>query len=272
MARFFVEPHSFREDRVVIAGEDVRHITRVLRLTKGDHITVTTGQNTDYRVEITATSKAEVIGRVVEVSSVNRDPELKVTLVQGLPKGDKMDLIIQKSTELGVTEIVPVETKRAIVKLESSRARQRVERWQRIALEAAKQCRRGRVPEVAMTTSWQLALEAVPPGALAIVPWEGEDEKSLKQVLQGTTASNLDVQSVAAYNPALPERSDSQRPQEVWVFIGPEGGLDPEEIEAARARGIIPVTLGPRILRTETAGLAVLTMILYQWGDLGGTG
>lgn len=252
MARFFVDPQNIREDRVVITGEDVRHITRVLRLTKGDRLTVTTGLSADYRVEITATSKDEVIGRVVEVTSIDREPELKVIMVQGLPKGDKMDLIVQKSTELGVAAIIPVETRRAVVRLEGAKAGQRVERWQRIALEAAKQCRRGRIPEVHPVASWYSALEAVPGGALAVVPWEGEGELSLKRVLHGTGASG--------------------KPREVWIFIGPEGGLDPEEIEAARERGIIPVTLGPRILRTETAGLAVLSMILYQWGDLGGTG
>lgn len=258
MARFFVEPRYINAGLVVITGEDVRHITRVLRLATGDQITVTTGQNTDYLVEITATSKEEVNGRVIESISVNRDPELKVTLVQGLPKGDKMDLIVQKSTELGVAAIIPVETKRAVVKLDEGKARQRVERWQRIGLEAAKQCRRSKVPELALPTSWLLALEAVPREAIALVPWEGEEAISLKQVLRERQV--------------LWERDATAKPQEVWVFIGPEGGLDPEEIEAARAKGITPVTLGPRILRTETAGLAVLTMVLYQWGDLGGTG
>ena len=262
MARFFVEPQNVREDRVVITGEDVRHITRVLRLARGDRITVTTGLCTDYLVEITAASKDEVVGRVVEVTGVNRDPELKVIMVQGLPKGDKMDLIVQKSTELGVAAIIPVETRRAVVRLEGAKAGQRVERWQRIALEAAKQCRRGRIPEVLPVASWSSALEAVPGGALAVVPWEGEGELSLKRVLQGTGTPNRDMHGTGAPG----------KPREVWIFIGPEGGLDPEEIEAARERGIIPVTLGPRILRTETAGLAVLAMILYQWGDLGGTG
>jgi 16S rRNA (uracil1498-N3)-methyltransferase len=258
VARFFVNPSQLWAGQVVITGDDVRHITKVLRLGIGDQITVTTGENREYRVAITAASKTEVSGRVVAEQIVNRDPELKVTLVQGLPKGDKMDLIVQKCTELGVTTIIPVETKRAVVKLDAGKAKQRVERWQRIAMEAAKQCRRNRVPIVAPPTSWASALEIIPKAAITLVPWEDEQGKSLKQIM--------------GERQQLWAKDAASRPQEVWVFIGPEGGLDPEEIELAKSKGVIPVSLGPRILRTETAGLAVLTMVLYQWGDLGGAG
>ncbi len=251
MARFFVPADQLTEDTVLITGEDVNHITRVLRLNTGDCITVSTGDSTEYLVEITTTSKTAVTGKVVQTCSVNREPELKVTLVQGLPKGDKMDLIIQKGTELGVSRIIPVETKRSVVKLEGKKAEQRVARWQRIAEEAAKQCRRNLVPEIAPLTNWSAVLASLPEGVWAVVPWEDEAQQSLKKLLQLTLA---------------PTES-----KEVWVFIGPEGGIAPEEIVACRSRGVVPVTLGPRILRTETAGLAVLTMILFQWGDLGGS-
>lgn len=235
----------------MITGEDVAHITRVLRLTPGNRITVTAGEGRDYQVELTEVQKNAVLGRIIQSMEVNREPALEVVLVQGLPKGDKMDLIVQKCTELGVSRVVPVETRRAVVRLDQLKAVQRTARWQKIARESSKQCLRSRIPEVTPVTGWTEALALVPSGALALVPWEEETGQGLKALLNGW---------------------DGVKPNEVWIFIGPEGGLDPEEVAAACAAGVLPVTLGPRILRTETAGQAALTMLLYHWGDLGGSG
>lgn len=249
MARFFVEPAAITDhEQVVITGEDAGHILRVLRLGKGDAITVTSGQGLDYAVVITATSKGEVQGKILATTVVDREPPVKIVLAQGLPKGDKLELIIQKNTELGMSRLVPVQAKRSVVVLKEDKAGKRVERWQRIALEAAKQCQRGIVPEISMVTDWEKALDLVPAEALLLIPWEGETETTLKSVLEQPCTF-----------------------REIWIFIGPEGGLAPEEVKKAQERGGVTVTLGPRILRTETAGLAVMSMLLYRWGDLGGT-
>lgn len=174
-------------------------------------------------------------------------PPLRVVLVQGLAKGDRMDTVIQKGTELGAASFWPVVCKRSVVRLDPSKKSSRQERWQRIAAGAAKQCRRALVPKVVEPLEWSTALDMIPPGALVLVLWEDESGHTLKKVIQSRP-----------------------RPDEVYLLIGPEGGLERQEVEEARQRGGIPVTLGPRILRTETAGPATLAMLLYQWGDLGG--
>jgi len=175
------------------------------------------------------------------------EPTLRVVLVQGLAKGDRMDTVIQKGTELGAAAFWPVVCKRSVVRLDASKKASRLERWQRIAAGAAKQCRRALVPEVLEPVEWSMALDMIPPGALVLVLWEDETGRTLKDTLQSHS-----------------------RPDEVYLLIGPEGGLEQQEVEEACRLGGIPVTLGPRILRTETAGPAALAMLLYQWGDLGG--
>jgi 16S rRNA (uracil1498-N3)-methyltransferase len=175
------------------------------------------------------------------------EPPLRVVLVQGLAKGDRMDTVIQKGTELGAAAFWPVVCKRSVVRLDASKKISRLERWQRIAAGATKQCRRALVPEVAEPLEWSTALGLIPPGALVLILWEDEAGRTLKDTLQSRP-----------------------RPDEVYLLIGPEGGLEQQEVEEACRRGGIPVTLGPRILRTETAGPATLAMLLYQWGDLGG--
>lgn len=185
--------------------------------------------------------------RVLRRGAAGGEPPLRVVLVQGLAKGDRMDTVVQKGTELGAAAFWPVLCKRSVVRLDASKKAARLQRWQRIAAGAAKQCRRALVPEVLQPLDWSAALNIIPPGALVLVPWENETGCTLKEVLQSRS-----------------------RPDEVYLLIGPEGGLEDNEVEEARLRGGIPVTLGPRILRTETAGPAVVAMILYQWGDLGG--
>lgn len=247
MPRFFIAPEKINDGRVYITGPDVNHIVRVLRLGAGDGITVLDGRGMAYEAVIERTGREEVVCAIKKEYPAEGTPPLRITLVQGIPKGDKMDLVIQKGTELGVSRVIPLICRRAVVKLEGDKSERRKERWQRIALEAAKQCRRPDVPEVSEPAGWDRVLADLPPEAMAIIPWEEESIKSLKSVLQ-----------------------ENDKREEIFVFIGPEGGFTPAEVERAREAGVRPVTLGPRILRTETAGLAVLTMILYQWGDLGG--
>lgn len=247
MPRFFVSPDQIKEGHIHITGPDVNHISRVLRLGAGDILTVLDGRGKSYEAVIEKPAGDGIVCAVRKVTVLGDAPLLKVTLVQGIPKGDKMDLIVQKGTELGVSRIIPLICQRVVVKLEGEKSGKRRERWQRIALEAAKQCRRPDVPEVCEPTEWDRVLAGLTPEVAALIPWEEENVLSLKEVLMRNTPK-----------------------QEVCVFIGPEGGFTPPEVERARERGVCPVTLGPRILRTETAGLAVLSMILYQWGDLGG--
>lgn len=247
MPRFFVSPEQIKDGRVTITGPDVNHISRVLRLGAGDCLTVLDGLGKAFDAVIEKPGKEEVVCAIRKEFPAGGTPPVRVTLVQGIPKGDKMDLIVQKGTELGVSRVIPLTSQRAVVKLEGDKSHKRRERWQRIALEAAKQCRRPDVPEVDEPTGWDPVLAGLPPEVVALIPWEEESAESLKEVLL---------------------REPTKK--EIYVFIGPEGGFAPGEVERARARGVRPVTLGPRILRTETAGLAVLTMILYQWGDLGG--
>jgi len=176
------------------------------------------------------------------------EPALKVILVQGLPKGDKFDLIIEKSTELGVSVILPVRSRRTVVNLEAAKVEKRLARWQRIAQEAAKQYGRAVVPRVEPLRDFAQVVMELSPHGLALIPWEEEKNRSLKEVI---------AQSKGLTGP-------------VTVFIGPEGGFEEEEVMLARQRGANPVSLGPRILRTETAGVAVLAILMYQLGDLGG--
>lgn len=247
MPRFFVPAGQIKNDRIHITGNDVNHIARVLRMAPGDKLTVLDGRGNSYEARIEAIAKAEVVCSVVRQMQATGAPPVRITLVQGIPKGDKMDLIIQKSVELGVNRIIPLVCKRSVVKLDQDRSLRRQERWQRIALEAAKQCRRPDVPQVTGPRQLDQVLSGMSSEDLALLPWEEESDRSVKEVLQA-----------------------GMSPGETYVFIGPEGGFTPDEAEQARAGGALTVTLGPRILRTETAGLAVLTMILYQWGDLGG--
>lgn len=249
--RFFVLPQNIRNKSVIeITGDDVQHITKVLRLKEGAELIISAGDGREYTGRILNTGKEYVQVKIVSGRKSASEPPLKVTLCQGLCKGDKMDYIIQKSTELGIAVIIPVATKRTVVRLTPAKAAERQARWQKIAEEAAKQSQRAAIPAVEKVQTLTEVL-AKADGQLLLVPWEGETAQSLKEVIRKTAAEK--------YKGGIA------------FLIGPEGGLDDGEIAACRARGALPVTLGPRILRTETAGLAVLTMILYELGDLGGT-
>lgn len=249
MARFFVSPESIKDGRAVIEGPDVRHITRVLRLGPGDRVILLDGRGSAYDGVIESTGPGVVVCSVCGCEPAHGESPLRLTLVQGLPKAQKMDLIVQKGTELGISTLIPVYCRRSVVQLTPLKAGERQRRWQRIAVEAAKQCRRAIVPVVWVPITWEEAVTLVPEGALGLLPWEEEETVGLRDIL-----------------------SRREAPGEVYIFIGPEGGLTREEVEVARARGIITVGLGPRILRTETAGLAVAAVVQFHWGDFGGRG
>ncbi|MFZ5595945.1 MAG: 16S rRNA (uracil(1498)-N(3))-methyltransferase [Bacillota bacterium] len=245
MHRFFVEPQQFDADRPVVTGPDVKHMVKVLRLKPGDRVELLDGSGRAALARVESLGRDEVVCSKLSEYKPGGEPPVRVTLVQGLARGEKMDLIIQKCTELGVAEIMPMICSRSVVRLEEGKAAGRQARWQRVALEAAKQCRRPRVPLVHSPRDISRVLEEMPPGAAGLMPWEEERNCPIGELLKG------------------------ESPGHVYIFIGPEGGFEPAEVEQARSRGVATVSLGPRILRTETAGLICLGLVMHRWGDLG---
>lgn len=239
MPKFFTKTDYISDNELKIVGEDVSHISRVLRMSEGDSIIVCDGEGNDYDAIITSVSKTEVVAEIKGKYVCDAEPCVDVILYQALPKQGKMEYIIQKNTELGVKRIVPVYTKRCVVKPSD-----KTERWSKVAESAAKQCGRGIIPDVLPTISFDEALKQMKEYDLALMPYECEEEVSLKSVLK------------------------SAKYRTVSIFIGPEGGFDLKEIEAARNSGIRTVTLGKRILRTETAASAVLPIIMYENDEL----
>lgn len=246
MRRFFIEPERVKDDKILLEGELAHHINHVLRMTSGEEVTLADGCGHLYHGRLSAFGKDTVTAEILSVSEVKGETKTAITLYQGMPKGDKLELIIQKCTELGVDAIVPVFTKRSVVKLDSSKAAKKTERWQKIAQEASQQSKRITVPTIRQPLSWTQLLDVIEPEELTLVLWEDEATQGLKTLLEATR---------------LPER--------INLIIGPEGGLEEAEVQALKAIGAHSTSLGKRILRTETAGLAALTMVLYHTGDLG---
>jgi len=247
MARFYVSRSSITGDIITISGNDVSHIKNVLRLVPGEEIVVCDGHSTDYAAVIETIGKNAVISKIISISKNLNESPVVINLFQGLPKSDKMDYIVQKCTELGVSRIFPVMTNRTVIKINShGDEKKKLERWRRISLEASKQSSRGLVPVVEDLISFDNAIEkAMDISDLAILAYENEKKGKLKDLLKDSEAKNISV------------------------FIGPEGGFETDEVKAAEKLGIVPFKMGPRILRTETAGLAVLSAVMYELGDIG---
>ena len=243
MYRFYVSADQLAEKEVFISGGDVNHIKNVLRLEVGDWIVACDGNGTDYVSRIQSICSDEVVASIEKVQLTGTELPVRITLFQGMPKKDKLELIIQKAVELGACEIVPVMTKRTVVKLsEEKKINKRLERWQSIAYAAAKQCDRGIIPTVHKPVSYEEALAMADQLDYNVIPYELQTgmEEARKIVDQ-----------------ACKQRS-------LGIFIGPEGGFEPEEVERAMTRNIHPMTLGKRILRTETAGMALLSILMFQ--------
>jgi 16S rRNA (uracil1498-N3)-methyltransferase len=241
MRRFTLQPDRLAAGRVTFDAGESRHLSRVLRLQPGDTVIATDGAGRDYKVRLESVGEAASGTVVAEAAGVPESP-LAITLVQGVPKGDKMEAIVRAATELGVARVRPVLCERTIVRLESARWRDRARRWQRVAREAAKQSGRAVVPEVEMPRPLLECLGAATDLALCL--WEGGGQP-LGVVLAAGGA-----------------------PRTATVIVGPEGGLAAAEVEAARAAGVAVVSLGPRILRTETAGPAIVAILQSRLGDL----
>lgn len=247
MPKFFVEPSKVADNRIVIDTEDVNHITRVLRLKENDIIDVCDTTGMDYKARIAETCDKAVICDIISSKKSDTESNIKVTLYQGLPKGSKMEYIIEKTIELGIYSIVPVAMSRCVVKLENRKAEEKkCDRWQKIAVSAAKQSGRGIIPRIELPVTVDEAIKRMKESDLSLVPYECEEENALKPVLENAGGA-----------------------KSVSIFIGPEGGFDPAEIEKIKKAGLKTITLGKRILRTETAGEAVLSMVMYEIGDIG---
>lgn len=249
MHRFLVEPSHITEGKAEIWGDEAKHLAKVLRLKKGDKIAIFDGIGHEYFCVLDEVTASKALASIIETRKNDREAPIEIWLVQGMPKGEKMDLIVQKATELGVKGIIPLMTDRAIVQLDAKKRTSRVERWQKIADEAAKQCKRNRIPEVKDVAEWNSLDEVLPSDAILLVPWEGEQVEGIKSKL-----ANI----------------NTLEKKPIYIFIGPEGGLTEKEVISLKKRGASPVTLGPRILRTETAGLTAIAVTMYQLGDLGG--
>ena len=241
MYRFFVDESQILQDEIVIMGPDVNHIKNVLRMKPGEIILISNGQDREYKCVLESIGNDEVKAKIEDVNGPARELPIKVTLFQALPKGDKMETVIQKMVELGVYEIVPVSTKRCIVKLDDKKAVAKTKRWNAIAESAAKQSKRGIVPQVAMPTSYKNALEQAKKMNMLLIPYEeAENMAHTREVI-----------------------SDIKPGMSVGIFIGPEGGFAPEEVEQAMEAGAYEITLGKRILRTETAGMALMSVLMF---------
>ena len=241
MHRFFVEPSQIGEKEIVITGPDVNHIRNVLRMRAGEELLAADGQGSEYRCILRELQDSEIRAEICRKLSGSAELPSRITLFQGLPKSDKMDLIIQKCVELGVFRIVPVTTKRTVVKLDAKKEESRRKRWTAVSESAAKQSGRGIIPEISGVQSFREAVEEAGELDVCLIPYEkAEDMARTREILSGIPAG-----------------------ASIGVFIGPEGGFEEEEVREAMAAGARPITLGRRILRTETAGMAVLAMLGY---------
>ena len=228
------------ENLIEICGADVNHIKNVLRMRVGEPLLVSDGEDREYLCRICEIGKEHVMAQIEDVNGPCRELPVKVTLFQALPKGDKMETIIQKMVELGVCQIVPVRTKRCVVKLDEKKAENKVKRWNTISLSAAKQSKRGIVPEVFHPVTFQQALEQAKQMDLVLIPYENAEG--------------------IAYTRSVLEKINPK--MQVGIFIGPEGGFTLEEVTKAKEAGALEITLGKRILRTETAGMALMSAIM----------
>lgn len=244
MQRYFVSPEQIDGSKIVLRGDDVHHIKNVMRFRAGDPVILCDGRGFDYVAEIADLRKESVSCRVIEQRSSIGEPRTSICVAQSLPKGDKLDWVLQKGTELGVTAFFPFTSTRSVVKLQPEKAKKRHQRWERIVKEAAEQSHRGRLPSVYPLADWKELLAWIPQYELTLIAYEREGAALDEILAQPSEASML-------------------------IIVGPEGGFSEDEVQEAKDAGAIPVSLGPRILRTETASLALVACILYAYGDMG---
>ncbi|MGE5329503.1 MAG: 16S rRNA (uracil(1498)-N(3))-methyltransferase [Deltaproteobacteria bacterium] len=245
MRKFFTEIKNLIDDKVFLEGLDANHIKNVLRLKPGDNIIVNVGKNIEYEAKIKVLNKDKIEAEIINSYHIETEPKVNISLFQAIPKGEKMEYIIQKAVEIGVIKIIPVITDRVIVKLDSKNSKTKTERWQRISEQASKQNKRSIIPGISAPLKLEESIKLLREHDLVVILYENESNTKLRDILLKLDNSIKDIA----------------------VLIGPEGGLDEKELEILKEFNI--VSLGNRILRTETAGLVASTIILYQLGDLG---
>ena len=245
MHRFTISPDRISGDRVTFDADETRHLVRVLRLRPGDLVVTTDGRGRAYLVRIDELGDTAT-GTIVGPAPAAAESGLAITLVQGVPKGDKMEAIVRATTELGIARIIPALTARTVVRLDADGWRARARRWQRVAKEASKQCGRAIVPTVEAPRALADAIAGGSSSDVRLCLWEGGGVP-LRRLFETIDTT----------------------PRTVTVIVGPEGGLDDDEVAAARTAGYTPATLGHRILRTETAGPAMVAILQHRLGDLG---
>lgn len=249
MHKFFVSQDNIESDIAFIEGEDVKHIYKVLRLEEGEKVNINNCQGEEYIGEIVDINKSSVQVKLLEKLEINNESPIEVYLYQGFPKGPKMDLISQKCTELGIKEITPVITKRVLSSLgEINRDTKKIDRWNKIAFEACKQSKRTNVPVINDVIDFKELINQLKDMDLVVAPYENAEGYGIRQMVN----------------------SLKKEVKTVGIVIGPEGGFEEEEITSLKTIGANIITLGPRILRTETAGFVCLSLIMYELGDLGG--
>ena len=262
MPKFFVKENQINNRIVTIVGEDVNHIKNVLRAKIGENLHVCDSDNSvNYLVEITKLNKEDIVCKTLEEIGDRVESKVKITIYQGLPKSEKMELIIQKSVELGVYEIVPVQMKRCIVKLNDKDKVKKIQRWQKISEVAAKQCEQDFIPEIKNVEKVENICQNIVNYDIVIVAYEKEEDNSLKAELKKLKAKCENDYSITS-------RLDSKSSIEllkIAIVIGPEGGLEQEEVDKLKENGAEIVTLGKRILRTETVALNMLSIITYEF-------
>ena len=242
MSKFFVDAGNINGGNIRITdANDRKHIQKVLRLGIGDPLVISDTVSFEYETEIVSIEKDFIEAKILDKQKFAREPELQVTLFQGVPKQGKMELIIQKNVELGVASIVPVFTDRTVV-VDKGNFQNKIQRWQKVADEAVKQCKRGLIPQIQRETTFKKMLDELVKYELVVFPYENEDQYSIKDFL----------------------RELKKKPRNAALIIGPEGGFSESEAQALSELGIKSVTLGKTILRTETAGMAALAMMMYE--------
>ena len=250
MQRYFVTPDNLLEDKAIVRGDDAHHLMRVMRAQPGDKVVVSDGVRRECLAEVVELYKENVLLKLLEERPMSGEPSVDVWIAQSLPKGDKLETVIQKGTEIGATAFLPFASARTVVQYDAKKEAKRVERWRKIAKEAAEQAHRSKVPDVRDAMRWSDLLETAERAQLALFCYEKENGRQLKDALR---EAGLET----GRGPVL-------------VIVGPEGGFTEEEAAEAERRGCVPVGLGRRILRTETAGLVAAACILYESGEMGG--
>ncbi|CAM4310090.1 16S rRNA (uracil(1498)-N(3))-methyltransferase [Paenibacillus alkaliterrae] len=260
MQRYFVAAEQFHDSHIRIIGEDAHHAVRVMRTKPGDKFIVSDGASRTALVAVREATPLVIKADIVHMLPNDSEPRWSISIAQSLPKGDKMELVIQKGTEIGAYSFIPFESERTIVQYDGKKEAKRIERWSKIAKEAAEQSHRNWIPEIENVHSWRELLKLVDCYDLALFCYERE----------GDAAHGNGIRTAVREWTRRNGQSEAVEPPSVLLIVGSEGGFTEREATEAEAAGAVPIGLGKRILRTETAGIVGLTCLLYESGEMGG--